>query len=137
MNKIIKLRLKGLHVGSGTSNLTYVSGEVIDETTIAITFTREVKASNAVTGVTVTVDAVNATVSAGVIQTNRRIIYYTLESPITRENVITWEYNTELGNITDLVDNPLSTVTAKVLTNDLPGALRGYYMGCLGLTYAN
>jgi hypothetical protein len=104
------------------NKLSFSSGEVgtVDASTVVVVFSRQVAATNAKTGVTITVDGGGATISTGTIQANKRIVYYALDTPVTAGQVVTWAYNGATGNITDYVTSAaLATVAAKPVTNNV------------------
>ena len=132
---------RGMALGMAAmgGGLGFASAEVgtVDASTVVVRFNRQVAATNALTGVTIKVGGAGVTVNSGTIQADKRLVYYALDAPIVGGDVVTWEYAGATGNITDLLTSvALASVTARAVTNNVSGAMAGYYMGCLGLTYS-
>jgi hypothetical protein len=75
---------------------TFVSAEVgtVNATTVAVTFSEAVAAvgSDYLTGVTIKVNTVAATISSATRQANQAVVYYVLASAVVYGDTITWEY---------------------------------------------
>jgi hypothetical protein len=132
----------GLSLFGKKKTLSFASAEVghVDASTVVVTFTRAVKATNAKTGVTIKVNGAGVTVNTGTIQANKCLVYYALAAPVSAGNAVTWEYNAATGNILDNVTSvALPTTTARTVTNNLGSGVlfpAGTAMGVLGLTYS-
>jgi hypothetical protein len=98
---------------------TYLSGEVglVNATTVAILFSENITASNYATGVTIKKNTVTQTISSATRQSDNRLVYYVLSTAVEYGDAVTWEYTG--GTITDIAANPLGTVTAQTVTNNL------------------
>ena len=121
MSRMRKMIKRGMF-GGGKAAAAFVSAEVgtVDASTLAVNFNRQVAATNAKTGMTVTVNGSGATISTGTIQTDKHNIYLAMVAPIIYGDVVTVAYNGAAGNITDyLTSAALSSVTAKSVTNNV------------------
>lgn len=103
---------------------TYSSGEIGDiaETIVEVVFSETVAATgdDYTTGVTIKVNTVSQTISAGARQSDQTKVQYTI--PLTDANdTITWEYDSGPGIITDQATpaNDLAAVAAQTATNNV------------------
>ncbi len=99
----------------------FSSAEVgtVDATTVVVTFTTEIAASNYATGVVIKVATVSKTISAAVRQTGNKIVHYTIPA-VTNGQAVTWEYSDVTGGILSANDGtPLDSVSAQTVTNNV------------------
>ncbi len=93
----------------------------VTNATVAVTFSENVVSGSAdyVTGVTIKVNAVSATIASGTRQTNHALVYYVLDTAADANDEITWEYSDTLGDLADDAGNQLGDVTAQAVTNNV------------------
>lgn len=116
--------------GAGLQTVTvpippeFDSAEVgsVNASTVVVTFTHEVSASNYGTGVVIKVNGSGATISTSTRQANHAIVYYTLSAPCISTDTVTWEYSAAAGEIVAESDgSPLEDVSAQTVTNNVSG----------------
>src|ERR1700754_4733546 len=89
---------------------------------VTITFASEVQsAGDLVDGVTIKINGL-AVLGLTVEQIATNVIRYTLPSPVGLTDVLTLEYDGDVGTITDVNGLPLASIAAKPITN---------YLGCI------
>jgi hypothetical protein len=135
-NTFQRLMRIGAMGGGGNLTLGFSNAEVgnVGSSTVVVTFTRQIQATNAKTGVTIKVNGGGVTISTGTIQADKHIVRYALAAPVAFGDVVTWEYNASTGNILDYVTSvALATVSAKSVTNNV--ASTGAANGALDFNY--
>jgi hypothetical protein len=105
----------------------YVSGEIgdIDTSTVEIVFSKDVLAAgdDYSTGVTIKINGVAAVISSGTRQVDNEIVRYVLSAPADINDVITWEYSDTTGLITNTDGEPMLSVSAQTVTNNIGSQL--------------
>lgn len=99
----------------------YLSAEVglVNATTLAMTFSINVSASDYAAGVTIKKGGVSQAISAAVRQTDKRVVYYTIPA-VANGATVTWEYAQASGNIVgDDHGVTLKDVAAQTVTNNV------------------
>lgn len=102
--------------------VSFVSGVVTNNDTdgVYVTFEHTVLASDYGLGVTIKVDGATATITSAVRQVNTAIVCYTLSAAITEGQVITWAYDSAVGDYTNAAGTyDLPTYTAQAITNNV------------------
>ena len=102
----------------------YLSAEVgsVADTTVVVTFSTEVEASNYATGVTIKVDDVSKTISAAERQTDHTVVHYTIPAVAFGE-VVTFSYSSATGAIhSENDDTYMDSVTDGEVTNNVAEA---------------
>jgi hypothetical protein len=91
---------------------TFTSAEVgaVNATTVAVTFSENIVASDYKLGVTIKVAGVSKTIATATRQANHASVYYVIPT-VTHGQSITWEYNQLVGGI--------SSETGTVYLNDV------------------
>lgn len=100
----------------------FSSAEVgnVNASTVSVTFSVNVSASNYATGVTIKVNGSAATISSATRQANHAVVYYALSAAVVNGNTVTWEYSG--GNITnEATGAALQTTSAQSVTNNVSG----------------
>ena len=106
-----------------SSSPTYSSGEVgaVNTTTLAITFSRPIIASNYLSGVTIKINGSTQVITVATRQANHAIVYYTIPAADAND-VVTWAYSKASGNIVDEQNNgTLEDTAAQTATNNVAG----------------
>jgi len=106
----------------------YSSGEIgtVGSTTVAITFSTNVNSStdDYATGVTIKVDGVAATISSDTLQVDTSIVYYVISVAPYAGNVVTWEYDDTVGNISDSTGTVALGTTVQTVTSNLTSSFQ-------------
>lgn len=124
------LRLGLVVVGDDTTPPNFSSGEEGDVTnaTVAVTFSEAIVSAldDYVTGITIKVNGVSATISSGTLQSGSQVVYYVLDagSAADANDEITWEYSDTLGDLADEAANQMGDVAASAITNNVGEHLR-------------
>jgi len=109
--------------GVAPTTPTYSSSEIgtINAYTIPVTFSEDISASNYAAGVTIKVNGVSTTITSATRQSNHAIVRYVI--PVLYHgsgDVVTWEYNSAVGNIVSEDDaTALGNVPAQTVTNNI------------------
>lgn len=100
-------------------NLRFSSGEAGDTgtTTIEVTFTDNVTATDYKAGVTIKVNAVSQTINTATRQADHRVVHYVIAAAADVNDTITWEYSAGGGDYQDDNGDPLGDVSAETLDN--------------------
>jgi len=106
---------------TGSTDITaplYVSASIenLAPTIVVINFDENIQATSTA-GITVKVDASDATISGFSVSTNTMSL--TLSAAVLSHQVITVEYNATTGNVADVSANLLATFTAMTVTNNV------------------
>ena len=111
-------------IRAGTVNIGYSISYVGTVSTysdvIEVCFNRPVNSPGAdySLGVTINVNASPATISSAARQSDTRIVWYTLAAEVDANDVITWEYDSGVGDLEDATNSTtLPTVAAQSTTN--------------------
>ena len=101
------------------SALAYSSGEMGDvaTTTVEVRFTQNVNATDYTAGVTIKVNSVSQTINSGTRQSDHRFVFYVINTAADVNDVITWEYDDDLGDYVDDESNPMGDIGASSVTN--------------------
>ena len=101
----------------------YSTGEVgaVTSATVVIVFNEEINSgtSDYVTGVTIQVNAVSATISSGTLQAGNTTVRYVIATAADANDTVTWQYSDAVGDIADLAGNQLADVSAQTVTNNI------------------
>jgi len=101
----------------------YLSGEEGDVTnaTVAVTFNEAIVSAldDYVSGVTIKVNGVAATINSGTRQSGNLVVHYVIASAADANDEITWEYSDAGGDIADTSGNQLGDVSAQGVTNNV------------------
>lgn len=110
--------------GSGGTPPAFSSAEVgtVDNSTVVVTFSENIKATNYATGVTINVNGSPVAISSATRQSNKTIVYYALAAPVAAGEAVTWAYVAADGFITDAAGAHLADVSAQSVTNNVAGA---------------
>ena len=136
----MKRRKKGLLGGGVVGNPpTFQSAELgsVNGSTIVVTFSTDITASNYATGVTIKVNNVATTITSATRQTNHAIVRYVIPIPWHGSgDTLTWEYDADTGNIVgESGAIPLADVSAQAVTNNTAwAALLDLQADTLGLS---
>jgi hypothetical protein len=107
---------------------TYSASEEGDVTdpTLAVQFSEPVNSatSDYVTGVTIKINAVTATISSGVRQGDPSVVHYVITPFADANDAITFEYSDVVGDIADLAGNQLGDVAPAAADNRVGEHLR-------------
>ena len=104
------------------SALAFSSGEVGDVSPddVMVMFNMDVNSPTAdyLSGVTIKINAVSETFETGVRQTDNRYVLYGNSTEFADQNdVVTWEYDDDFGDIEDDDGSPLGDVAAESVEN--------------------
>lgn len=102
----------------------FYSAEIgtVNDTTVAVTFSTDITASDYAAGVTIKVNTVSKTISAAERQTDHKVVYYTIPAVAFGETV-TWSYDDATGGIHSESDGTyMDDVTNGEVTNNVPEA---------------
>lgn len=104
------------------STLAYDDGEEgdVDQDVVEVTFTALVFSPTAdyTTGVTIKVNGIAATINSSARQDpNTDLVHWTLSAEMDINDVVTWEYDGDVGDLEDQFGDPLGDITAKGTTN--------------------
>lgn len=102
--------------------ITFSSGEEgdVDNNTVEITFSTNVNSPGAdyAAGVTIKINAVAATINSADRQTDHTLVYYVLDEDIDINDVVTWEYDDDFGDLeAETGGSDLADVEAQATTN--------------------
>jgi hypothetical protein len=121
-------RLLGAAIGAIGGPPFFSSAEIgdVDEDIVVVDFDHSIMSptNDYVSGVTIKVNTISQVIVSGVRQTNQRFVHYTLAALLEPNDVVTWEYNSGPGNITDFCDNDLANVAAQDVTNNIGTGLQ-------------
>lgn len=93
----------------------------VSATTVAVTFSKSVKASSYSAGVIVKVDGTPATISSATRQATKSIVHYVLSAAVTTGQTVTWEYAAIDGFITESAGVAMADASAQSVTNNVGG----------------
>lgn len=96
---------------------------LVNASTVAITFSEGVKASNYQTGVTIKKNGVTQTISSATRQSTKSIVYYLLSAPVIGTDLIVFSYDALDGFIQSESGGQLGTITDDLVTNNLSTGL--------------
>lgn len=120
---LFRLLVVGGAVGSDIMPPDYSTAEDGDVTnaTVAVQFSEAVSAAgdDYISGVTIKVNGVSATINSATRQTNQALVYYVLAAAPDANDTITWEYSDPVGVIADLAGNQMGDVTPQAVTNNV------------------
>lgn len=100
----------------------YDSSEVgtVDATTVVVTFSEDIVASDYTLGVTIKINDVEDIIVSGTRQTNHAIIYYVITTPVVFEDVVTFEYSETVGGIASETGTVyMADISAQTVTNNV------------------
>lgn len=102
--------------------VTYGSGEIgdINQTTVEVTFTGNVNSPGLGydAGVTIRVNAIAATILTATRQDpSNDLVHYVLSAAVDIDDVITFEYDDDFGDLEDDDTNPLADIASSPVTN--------------------
>jgi len=107
--------------GKDTRAPLYSSGEIgdTDTLTVEIAFNERITAAgdDYSTGVTIYNGVAAQTIVSGTLQGDSLTVFYVILAAADIDDVLTWEYASAGGAITDLAGNALEDVTAQTATN--------------------
>jgi hypothetical protein len=111
------------HFASQLSSVRPNSLEIGSETTsrVAVVFTSDVAfavSGNFLSGVTIKVNGVAATISTATQTGLPTTLQYNLSAPIDQNDVVTWEYDATMGFLVDGAGLPLQAFAAIAVTNN-------------------
>ncbi len=116
--------------GAASPPPVFTSAEVgtVNLNTVAVTFDRNVSASNFATGVTIKVNGSSVIVGSGTRQSNHAIVYYLINQGVIYTDTVTWEY-TGGNTVAETGGTSLATVAAQSVTNNtiVPTAVTGLH----------
>lgn len=124
-----RLLLLGVGGPLGGQSPAFFSGEEGDVTnlTVAVLFSADIVSGTAdyVTGVTIKVNGVAATISSGTRQSNHALVYYVLAAGADANDEITFEYSDTLGDLASESDaTQVGDIAATPVTNNVGEHLR-------------
>ena len=94
----------------------------VNATTVAVTFTTEVSASDFAAGVTIEVDDTPVEIASATRQADHLVVYYVIPE-VAFGSTVTWAYDDDTGGIVSENDGvPLDDVAAETVTNNVPEA---------------
>lgn len=99
---------------------TFGSAEVgaVNRTTVVVTFSENISASDYAAGVTIKKGGVAQTISSATRQADNSIVRYVLAAAVDPVDAVTWEYSAAAGSFVDSADQPLADVAAQPVTNN-------------------
>jgi hypothetical protein len=89
----------------------------VGTTTIEAQFSDNVTATDYTAGVTIKVNAVSKTINSGTRQADHSLVHFVLAAAVDANDLITWEYDDDLGDYADDEANPMGDVAATPATN--------------------
>jgi len=101
---------------------SYSSAEIgtVADTTVVVTFSTEISASDYSLGVTIKVDDVAQEIASSTRQADHSVVHYVIPA-VTSVMVVTWEYDDLTGGISSAVDGTiLDDIAAQTVTNNVP-----------------
>jgi len=101
------------------SGLDFSQGEIGDvgTTTVEVQFTLNVNATDYKAGVTIKLNAVGQTINTATRQADHKFVYYVIAAAADVNDVLTWEYDDDLGDYEDDGGDPMGDIGATGLTN--------------------
>jgi hypothetical protein len=97
----------------------YSSGEIGDTgtTTVEVTFSENINATDYKAGVTIKANSVSQTISTATRQGDQTVVHYVLSAALDVNDGITWEYDDDFGDYEDDDGNPMADVSAQAVSN--------------------
>lgn len=123
------LKIGGYTFGTGTTGTepTFVSAEIgtVNDTTLVLTLSENiisanVSAPNYLAGFSVKVNGVDVEITSATRQTNHAIIYFVLVNPIVFGDIVSIEYNSEIGGIRSQTGTVYLNSFSEDVTNNVP-----------------
>ena len=120
----------------------FASGEIgtVDATTVAVTFSTNVIAASSdyLTGVTIRVNSIAASISSATRQSNHKIVYYVIPA-VDGNDVVTFSYSAVTGKIKneDDTDGIMDTLASGAITNHVALVPPTYASGEVGTVDAS
>lgn len=113
-------RRVGLYAGAAAASApTFSRADAgdIGTTTIEVTFTQNVTATNYVSGVTIKLNAVSKTINSGTRQANKAIVHYVIDTAADVNDTLTWEYAEASGDYENDDGIPMPDQAASSVNN--------------------
>ena len=89
----------------------------VGTTTVEARFSDNVNATDYTAGVTIKVNSVSQTINSGTRQGDHSIVHFVIAVAADVDDIITWEYDDDLGDYVDDDTNPMGDIAATQATN--------------------
>jgi len=101
--------------------LSGVEVGTVNWNTVVAVFDKRVTAdSDFLTGVSITVDGVAATITSATRQSDQMTVYYVLDTAVAYGETVLFSYDATTGKIENLSGVDLATITGRAVTNNVP-----------------
>lgn len=124
---------------TGSGAPTYDSSRIgnVSAAVVEVRFSEKVTSADFTTGVVIKKNTVQQNILSAARQADHATVRYTLDTPADANDTVTWEYDSGTGDIADQTDGTvLASVTAKTVTNNIPGDPPVYSAGEIGAVLA-